>query len=151
MAAPPPVAAPPAVAAARPTVVATTARADVQSGLCYFTDRVELLGVRVCGAVDSSLMRKILDALKERRPDGKRVALSGTKLVHMTGSDGGQNSIANAVKRFREQLKELFPTAGVLPCKPEDVVLSGGPGYRLNDKLPICEPPGSGKPSATSS
>lgn len=113
------------------------ARRTPPCAMVFYPSHVELAGVKICAELNSTLIRKILDALKAKRPDGKRTSISGSKLAKMTGSDGGQNTITHSIRRFRIEMEELFPGGGPLPCLPKEVILTKGSGYCINDAIAI--------------
>lgn len=115
----------------------TPPRRAPSCAMVFYPSHVELAGVKICAESNSTLIRKILDALKAKRPDGKRTSISGSKLAKMTGSDGGQNTITHSIRRFRLEMEELFPGGGPLPCSPKEVILTKGSGYCINEAIAI--------------
>ena len=96
--------------------------------LVFHEDRVELCGVTVVEG--QTRIRRVLDVLRERRPSGRYMAVSGTKLAAMLGTIGGENAISEAIKGFRDVVVERLELKGIA-CGRKDVLLSGGSGYRL--------------------
>lgn len=78
-------------------------------------------------------MRRILDELCHRSSSGSYIPLSGPELASRLGLAAGQNSVAGAVRDFRRNVTEVLLTERGLTCGPQDVIRSGGPGYRLNE------------------
>jgi len=68
--------------------------------LVFYKYRVELCGVKICGG-GNLLIRRILDALKQKRPNGKYVAYSGHELAAEVGCPAEVNRIAGAIRDFR--------------------------------------------------
>ena len=100
-----------------------------QSGnLVFHPDRVELYGITVVEG--HTRMRQILDVLREKRASGNYVAYSGAKLAERLNVIGGENAIAEAIKSFRDTVEERLNGERII-CGRTDVILSGGPGYRL--------------------
>lgn len=96
--------------------------------MVFYRDRVELCGVPVVEG--QTRMRQILDLLRERRPSGKHVAYSGMILAERLHVMNGENAIAEAIKSFRDAVEELMSNRQII-CGRKDVIVSGGPGYRL--------------------
>ncbi len=103
--------------------------------MVFFPDRVTLCGATVVEGL--TRMRRILDILREKRPNGKFVARSGAKLAAQLGATGGQNAIAETVKEFRNTVAEQLESAGFV-CSREDVLLSRSIGYRLAESIVVC-------------
>lgn len=84
--------------------------------MVFYPDRVTLCGITVVEG--RTRMRRILDVLREKRSNGKFVALSGDKLAAKLGVTSGQNAISEAVKAFRDTVVE------VLACQGREMVCS---------------------------
>lgn len=102
--------------------------------MVFFPDRVTLCGVTVVEG--PTRMRRILEILREKRPNGKFVAYSGTRLASKLGAMSGQNAIAETVKAFRNTVIEQMESAGFV-CGREDVLLSRGTGYRFAESIAV--------------
>ncbi len=105
--------------------------------LVFFDDRVELCGIKVLGDAKSCQMRRILDLLCEKLPSGKYRPRDGTTLANLTRSKAGQNGVAGCIRDFRRNVTELLREELGLSVQPEDVVQSGGPGYRLAPTITV--------------
>lgn len=68
---------------------------------------------------------RILELLKERRPNGKYVACSGVKLAHAMGLRGVQNGIAEAIEDFWDEVEDALKVQGIV-CGRKAVIQSGG-------------------------
>lgn len=119
--------------------------------LTFYSDRVELCGVTVLG--ECCQMRRILEELRGRRSQAKYVALSGAELAKRLRLPRGQNAIAEAVKDFRKVATKVLKEQGIL-CQRQDIIRSGGPGYRLaewivvrtdGDSDPVADSNGDGR------
>ena len=66
-----------------------------------------------------------------------RLAKSGPELVHELGSASGQNSITCSIRAFRDSAIDLLKTQLGLICGKQDIISSGGRGYRFNDWITI--------------
>lgn len=101
--------------------------------MVFFSQRVELYDVRISAGRRKNVMRRILDALREKRPNGKYVAYSGEELGEKVGCRGDQNRMAGAIRDLRQSITQILRDEAGVECGPQDVVQSGGPGYRLNE------------------
>jgi hypothetical protein len=105
--------------------------------MVFHADRVTLCDVTVLVNSRAKQMRRILDELRRRGTKGAFVARSGPELVDLIGIRGGQNSVAGAVRDFRNNVTEtLLEHLGIV-CGSQDIIRSGGPGYRLNEWITI--------------
>lgn len=102
--------------------------------MVFYTDRVELCGITI--VEKRPRMRRILDDLRVKRPGGKYATYSSSKLADKLGVVSGQNSIVATIKNFRDNVVKLFADKGIM-CGQQDVILSGGPGYRLAEWITV--------------
>jgi hypothetical protein len=112
-----------------------------EEGEVVFTQtRVELCGVKIGGPVGETRNRMILDALKDKRPDGRFVAFSGEELATIVGCEyRGPNGVAETVGQFRTKtIEDLLEEINV-QCGRRDIIQSGGRGYRFTEKITIRE------------
>ncbi|MFZ5831457.1 MAG: hypothetical protein ACOY3P_15335 [Planctomycetota bacterium] len=105
--------------------------------LVFHANRVELCGTVVLRG--RCLMRRVLEALRQRQASGKYVAIGGKQLGEMLGVLRGQNAIAEAVKDFRDGVSAALRDQGI-DCRRDDVIRSGGPGYRLAEWIVVEDP-----------
>ena len=104
--------------------------------LIFYDDRVELCGIKICGEAECGIMRSILEALRERRPDGHYKAFSGTELARRAGADRGQNAAAEAIRGFRQKVQQLLRDELNIQCGPCDVIENDRRyGYRFCEKI----------------
>lgn len=109
-----------------------------ESGEMVFSpDRVELCEVRIAGCPNTGMVRRILDALREKNGRDVFVAYSGTQLARRVACSAGQNGVAGAVREFRKKVAELLLEEANIRCGPQDIIQSGGRGYRLSDKITV--------------
>lgn len=102
--------------------------------MVFFHDRVELCGATIIkGHVR---IRKILDRLRQQRPGGRFVAYSGAKLARELEIVAGQNAIAEAIRDFRDEVFDSLKARGIT-CGRQDVIRSGGCGYRLAEWIVV--------------
>ncbi len=133
------------VAAEQPILV-TTPRPFTGGGMVFFADRVELCGVDICSGPRSSRRRAVLDLLRLRQRE-RFVAYSGEKLAEQVGLRDGKNGAAGLVRDIRNRISKALLEHAHIKCGEEDVILSGGPGYRFADcisvhegQMPLTEP-----------
>lgn len=106
--------------------------------MVFYPTHVELGGVKICGD-DSTTVRRILDALREKKPNGKYVVYSGDKLAQLTDCDGGQNTIATCIMGFRDSVyHSLYNEANIECDRMKDIILNDRKyGYRFSEKIEV--------------
>jgi len=102
--------------------------------MVFYPNRIELCGVIVVRG--RCLMRRVLQMLRRRQSNGKYVAMGGKELAERLGVLRGQNAISEAVKDFRDYVAQAFAKHGIR-CGRQDVIRSGGPGYRLAETIVV--------------
>ena len=105
--------------------------------MIFYPDRVEVCGVKVCGGRRSGLIRRVLDVLRAKRPSGQYVALSGAELGTEVGRAGDQNRIAGCIRDFRRNTCQVLLDEAKVECGLQDIVRSGGAGYRLHEWIVV--------------
>lgn len=106
--------------------------------LVFHPDRVELLGLKVCGGAEAGVMRTILDTLREKRPDGLFKAFSGAELARRASSDRGQNAAAEAIRGFRQKVEQMLSDELNVECGPSDVIENDRRhGYRFSSRIHV--------------
>jgi hypothetical protein len=104
--------------------------------MVFYADRVELCGVTICGGARSKRRHDALNLLRVRK--GQRfVAYSGEELAGQVGLKTGQNGAAGLVRDIRERITDALRSQANINCVDEDVILSGGPGYRFADCISV--------------
>jgi CheY-like chemotaxis protein len=104
--------------------------------LVFHPNRVELLGHTILTAKGGRRSRPLLELLAEKKPDGSYIAYDGDKLAARLGQQKGQNDVAGYVKSLRRKIRETLRSTGV-SCGDQDVIMSGGTGYRLNPWIKV--------------
>ena len=84
----------------------------------------------------TSRMARLLSLLNSRNSNGDYVAFSGDELATALGIRRGQNAIAEIVCNFRKRAAAALAESGIV-CGPQDLIASGGAGYRLNSWLTV--------------
>lgn len=105
--------------------------------MTFFPDRVELCGVDICSGRRSDQMRRTLNLLREKQRDGTFVSYSGRELASQLDRRGGQDSVASLIRGLRKRISEALRSGAGIECQRDDVILSGGPGYRFSEKLSV--------------
>ncbi|MFW6062065.1 MAG: response regulator, partial [Planctomycetota bacterium] len=66
--------------------------------LVFYDTHVELCGVKLCGDVHCGVIRRILDLLARKRPNGRRMFFSGEQIANQLELERGQKAVAEAVR-----------------------------------------------------
>jgi CheY-like chemotaxis protein len=102
--------------------------------MVFYSDRVELNGVKVCGK--TGIMRTILTALREKHPNGRYHAFSGDELARRAKSQRGQNAAAEAIRGFRQKTQQALLEELGIECGVCDVIENDRRhGYRFSRKI----------------
>ena len=105
--------------------------------LVFKHDRITLCGQTIFYYSRSKQTTRILEALNVKTQTGTWIAKSGPELVDELGSASGQNSITCSIRAFRDSASDLLKTQLGLICGKQDIISSGGRGYRFNDWITI--------------
>ena len=125
----------------------TTLNSFEHGEMSFSPARVELCGVKICGDADSGMVRRILDVLREKNDRGRYKAYSGSELADKVRCDSGQNGVSGAIRDFRRNTVEVLRDEANIVCGLRDVIQSGGRGYRLTDKIAVCDVCGTDEPN----
>lgn len=106
--------------------------------LVFYADRVELRGIKVCGAKNSSIKRRVLDLLRERNTKGDYRGFAMKDIADRLKLDR-QGSVAEAVADFRRECRERLRDQGGIACDDEDVVANQYRGYHLREWITVLE------------
>jgi hypothetical protein len=105
--------------------------------LVFFADRVELCGIVICSGKRSRSKRIVLELLGGKWADGNLAPFSGEELTKEGISRGAKGTAAQWVRDLRASISDrLFAQAGI-KCGPDDLIVSGGEGYRLSPALSV--------------
>lgn len=107
--------------------------------MVFHSDRITLCDFTILVNSRAKQMRKILDKLRHRNKAGTYVARSGPELAEELGIQTGQNGVAGAVRDFRKNVSDALLEQLALECGPQDIIRSGGPGYRFNEWITTCD------------
>jgi hypothetical protein len=106
--------------------------------LIFYEDRVELCGIKVCGARNSSIKRRVLDILRERtlKDDYRCFPMNDIAdflKLHRPGV------VAEAVADFRKECRRQLRDMACIDCENEDVVSNQNRGYHLRSWIRVLE------------
>ena len=101
--------------------------------MTFFSNAVELCGVRIVSGNRINLILRILNALRQKRESGKYLAFEGSELAKLVKCRGGQNGVAGAIRNFRANITKIMQDELAITVGQQDVIRSGGQGYRLAD------------------
>jgi len=103
--------------------------------LIFHPEHVELLGRTILTAKGGKFSRPLLELLA-KRTNGKYAAYTGNAVARELSCPKGQNDVAGYVKSLRRRIREALRSDGI-SCADQDVIMSGGPGYRLNPWITV--------------
>lgn len=106
--------------------------------LVFYDDRVELTGIRICGAKNSSIKRRVLDLLRERTATGAYRGFSMKDIADKLKLDR-EGAVAEAVKDLRKDYRERMRDEAGVDCGDEDVVSNQKRGYHLRDWIKVLD------------
>ena len=105
--------------------------------MVFHADRITLCELTVLVNSRARKMRRILGELRKRNTNGAYVARSGPELATLLSIDGGQNGVAGAIRDFRKNVIDLLLEHNGIVCQSQDIIRSGGPGYRLHEWISV--------------
>ena len=114
--------------------------------MVFCPDRVELCGVIICSGPRSQTKRKILNLLRTKRSDGGFVAYSGEELARQLRLAEDRGQYSGAIRDLRDDIIESLRSQANLECGRQDVILSGGPGYRFANGISVQDGKGMESP-----
>lgn len=105
--------------------------------LVFHTDRVELHGETIAERSERGNFWAVLHRLREKRPDGRFKPARANELTGIFKSGRAtQNTVSSCIGDLRDRITVALRRAGIA-CGPDDVILSGGPGYRFRDWIVV--------------
>jgi hypothetical protein len=112
--------------------------------MIFYSDRVELCRVDICSGPRSERYRRTLELLAEKNRNGAFTSYNGEALAKAVGISPGEKDMrkrgrnaAGLIKDLRGRISKALRSQANLECGKSDVILSGGPGYRLSDRLSV--------------
>jgi CheY-like chemotaxis protein len=105
--------------------------------LVFETGRITLCGTTILLRTRSKLKWRIREVLNRHDLNGKWIGISGPEIAEILGLRSGQNGVSGAIRDFRTSICKILSAELGLICDQDDVIRSGGPGYRLNEWIRI--------------
>lgn len=87
---------------------------------------------------------RVLEFLAERNDAGKHRSYSGQELAGRLGKRVAQNAVSQCVRALRKRIAKALREQSNIVCGDQDLIQSGGSGYRLNPWIEVrrCGEPG---------
>lgn len=106
--------------------------------MVFFSTHVELCGVKICGD-DSTMIRRILDILREKKTNGKYSVYCGEKMAERVDCESGQTGIATCIMGFRDSVYNALYSEAQIECdRLKDIIPNDRKyGYRFSDKIVV--------------
>lgn len=112
--------------------------------IVFHDDRIELHGERIAERSERGNFWAVLHRLRQKHPDGRFKPVRARELTTLFKSGRAtQNTVSSCIGDLRERITGALARAGI-SCGPDDVILSGGPGYRLRDWITVQDAGGDG-------
>ena len=123
---------------ARPTDTPAKPKAKFAGGsIVYRPGRIEILGRVITEESHRGNFWNVLQCLRQKNADGRFKAFSGRALAErFKGHGATQNTVSSCVADLRQRFLDVLAEAGV-EAGEEDVILSGGSGYRFKEWLKV--------------
>jgi hypothetical protein len=99
--------------------------------MVFHREKVTLCGADICSGPRSDTRRQLLEILCQRKDDGTYVASSGDEISKKMMLAGGAAAAVGLIRDLRDEIIRALQSEAGISCDRHDVVLSGGPGYRL--------------------
>lgn len=112
--------------------------------IVFYEESIELEGVIIC-TPESGTMWRMLNILRERRPDGRPRSFPGKRLADMLELDRGQSAICDALSHFRRRVIERMAEIGI-EADDDSVVITGRGGYEIHRDLKVEDLSGQPRP-----
>lgn len=110
--------------------------------MVFLSDRVELLGETIAESSERGNFFAVLGRLRQQHPDGRFRPARANELARLfKGGRATQNTVSSCIGDLRERITSVLARRGIA-CGPGDVIVSGGPGYRLKEWIRVrdgCE------------
>jgi hypothetical protein len=105
--------------------------------IVFHENRVELCGVDICSGPRCRTRRVVLELLSQRREDGSFIAYSSKSLETEAKRHGAKGSAVAWIRDLRAAIAEAVRKNQTIDVDPRELLLSGGAGYRLSDRLNV--------------
>lgn len=119
-----------------------------EGGLLVLHERhAELCGVTILENSGRGHAWRVLELLAERDGAGRRRSFSGAQLARQLGKGVDQNAVSQCIRVLRKRIAKALREQLNVECRDQDVIQSGGSGYRLNPWIEVRQ---GGKPGSSS-
>ena len=103
--------------------------------MVFYDSHVELFGMPVCSG-RTTLLRRILEILKERYNSGSFKAYGSHDLEVLAECASGQQGITNCIAKFRKNISSLLEKQGIFDF--DSIIINHAQhGYRLHENIRI--------------
>ncbi|MCC6908626.1 MAG: hypothetical protein IT430_11835, partial [Phycisphaerales bacterium] len=99
--------------------------------------RAELCGIQIVENGSRGHAWRILEILAEKNEAGKYRSLSGQQLATKLGRRVGQNAVSQCIRALRKRIETALLEHLNIECRDQDVIQSGGRGYRLGEWIEV--------------
>ena len=106
--------------------------------LVFHRNRVELCGVKILGDTGLGQSRAILELLARRKPKGRYVHLSGSKLAQAIEAEGGISTVTGCVRWLRGKIAaRLKEECGLIVHRGDVIANDRRHGYCFNEWIEV--------------
>ncbi|MCC6909250.1 MAG: HTH domain-containing protein, partial [Phycisphaerales bacterium] len=105
--------------------------------LILHEQRAELCGIPIVENGSRGHAWRILEILAEKNGAGKYRSLSGQQLATKLGRRVGQNAVSQCIRALRKRIATTLIEQLNIECGDQNVIQSGGRGYRLNERIEV--------------
>ncbi|MEX0937366.1 MAG: winged helix-turn-helix domain-containing protein [Pirellulales bacterium] len=105
--------------------------------MVFLPDRILFCEVEICIGQRSMTKRRLLALLAKKDGKGNFIAYSGQELAILIQAPGGNGTVVGAIRDLRTEISATLLNKANCICGREDVILSGGPGYRLSHHISV--------------
>lgn len=117
--------------------VASRLRPFKGATIVFGPGRIEILGETIAERTERGNFWAVLQRLRQRREDGRFSPARARELAGLFKSGrASQNTVSSCIGDLRRRIAEALARRGYR-CGKMDVIVSGGPGYRLNEWITI--------------
>jgi CheY-like chemotaxis protein len=106
--------------------------------MVFYSDRVELCGVKIVGDMGTGQSRAILDLLRHKRGDSRYVNLSGEVLARKLTAEGGIGTVTGCIRTIRQNATQrLREKLGLVVGNYDVIANDGRHGYSLQEWITV--------------
>ncbi|MCG3129235.1 MAG: Chemotaxis response regulator protein-glutamate methylesterase [Phycisphaerae bacterium] len=122
---------------APPTLPPAALRSFEGGDMVFFSGRVELIGETIAESSERGNFWPVLQRLRDKHPDGRFKPARANELARLfKGGRATQNTVSSCIGDLRERITSVLARQGIA-CGPDNVIVSGGPGYRLREWITV--------------